>query len=56
MSAEEAASAAASGAVNAAGALGGTVVEQVRDAVTGTISGVKVILREPFTGEDEEKK
>jgi len=27
----------------------------VRNAVTGTISGVKVILREPFKGEEEEK-
>jgi hypothetical protein len=31
-------------------------VTQVRNAVTGTISGVKVILREPFKGEGEEKK
>ncbi len=42
--------------MKAAGELGGTAVEQVRDAVTGTISGVKVIIREPFKGEEEEKK
>ncbi len=56
LSAEEAASAAATGAVKTAGELGGAAVTQVRNAVTGTISGVKVILREPFKGEGEEKK
>ena len=47
-SAEAAAEAAAEGAVKAARSLGGALGGQVREAVTGTISGVKVILREPF--------
>jgi hypothetical protein len=56
LSAEEAASAAATGAVKAAGELGGSAVTQVRNAVTGTISGVKVILQDPFKDEEEGKK
>jgi hypothetical protein len=27
-------------------------VEQVRNAVTGVISGVKVVIKEPFRGEE----
>jgi len=48
-----AASAAASGALKGAGAVSSTAVEQVRKALTGTISGVKVVLREPFKGEEK---
>jgi hypothetical protein len=46
--AAEAASAAATGAVKAAGEIGSGVAEQVRNAVTGTIAGVKVVLKKPF--------
>ena len=52
MSAEEAASAAASGALKAAGQIGSTAVQQVRNVLTGTISGVKVVLKEPFRKEE----
>jgi len=38
-----------------AGKVSTTAVEQVRNVVTGTISGVKVIIKEPFKGEEEEK-
>ena len=48
MSAEEAASAAGTGALEAAGKIGSKAGETVRDAATGTISGVKVVLKEPF--------
>jgi hypothetical protein len=48
MSAEEAASAAGNGALEAAGSIGSTAEEKVRNALTGTISGVKVVLKEPF--------
>jgi len=48
VSAEEAASAAGSGAMKAAGEVGSAAVEQVRNVLTKTISGVKVVLREPF--------
>lgn len=51
MSAEEAASAAATGALKAAGEVSSAAVEQVRNALTGTIAGVKVVLKEPFKGE-----
>jgi hypothetical protein len=42
MNTAEAASAAATGALRAAGDIGGEAVEQVKRAVTGVISGVKV--------------
>ena len=44
----EAASAAANGAFRAAGSVSAGAGEQVRNALTGTISGVKVVLQEPF--------
>jgi hypothetical protein len=53
MSAEDAASAAASGALRAAGEIGATAVEQVRKVLTGTISGVRVVLQEPFRSDKE---
>ncbi len=56
ISAEEAASAAASGALKAAGKISSTAVEQVRNALTGTIAGVKVVIKEPFKGEEEEEQ
>jgi hypothetical protein len=45
---EDAASAAASGAVEAAGEISESAVKTVRDAVSGTISGVKVVIKTPF--------
>jgi hypothetical protein len=48
MNTAEAASAAATGALKAAGDVGGEAVEQVKRAVTGVISGVKVVVEEPF--------
>ena len=48
VSAEEAASAAAHGALTAAEKVGGAALETVRNALTGTIAGVKVVLKEPF--------
>ena len=48
MDASEAASAAATGAIRAAADIGTTAVEQVQRALTGVISGVKVIVKEPF--------
>ncbi len=53
LSAEDAAAAAASGALTAAEKVGGTALTTVRNAVTGTISGVKVVLKEPFKHEDK---
>lgn len=50
VSGENAASAAAHGALKAADKVGSTAVETVRHAVTQTISGVKVVLKEPFKG------
>jgi hypothetical protein len=44
----EAASAAANGALKAAGEISSQAMQQVRKAVTGTIGGVKVVLKEPF--------
>jgi len=44
----EAASATAAGAIKAAGNISASAAEQVRNAVTGTIAGVKVIVKEPF--------
>ena len=54
MSAEEAASAAATGALKGAGDVSASAVEQVRRTATGMISGVKVVAREPFR--DDERK
>jgi hypothetical protein len=47
VSAEDAASAAADGALKAAGEVGSTAVGAVRKAVTKPIKGVKVVLKEP---------
>jgi hypothetical protein len=44
----EAASAAATSALKAAGNISADAGKQVRDAVTGTIGGVKVVIKEPF--------
>jgi hypothetical protein len=44
----ESASAAANGALKAAGEIGAGAVTEVRKALTGTIAGVKVVLKEPF--------
>jgi hypothetical protein len=51
LKAEDAASAAASGAIKGAGEIGGTAVEQVRKAMTDVIAGVKVVVKEPFKSE-----
>jgi hypothetical protein len=48
LKAEDAASAAASGAIEGAGEIGGTAIEQVRKAMTDVIAGVKVVIKEPF--------
>ena len=48
VAAEDAASAAATGAMEAASKIGESAMSTVRDAVTGTISGVKVVLKAPF--------
>ena len=48
VSGEAAAAAAAHGALKAADKVGTSAVETVRRAVTQTISGVKVVLKEPF--------
>jgi len=48
LSAEAAASAAGTGALEAAGKLGSKAGQTVRDALSGTISGTKVVLKEPF--------
>lgn len=55
MTAEDAAAAAGSGALRAAGEISSTAVDQVRSVLTGTISGVKVVLKEPFRSEKEKK-
>jgi hypothetical protein len=47
VSAEDAAAAAADGALKAAGEVGATAVGAVRKAVTKPINGVKVVLKEP---------
>ena len=47
VSAEDAASAAADGALKAAGKVGSTAVETVRNAVTKTAHGAKVVLKQP---------
>jgi hypothetical protein len=46
--AAEAGSAAATGALKAAGYIGGEALEQVKRVATGTIAGVKVVVKEPF--------
>ena len=48
---EEAASRAATGAVKAAYEISSEVGTKVRNIVTGTISGFKVVLKEPFRSE-----
>jgi hypothetical protein len=48
VSGEQAAAAAAHGALKAADKVGSTALETVRHAVTQTISGVRVVLKEPF--------
>jgi len=47
LSAEDAATAAATGALKGAGEISSTAVDQVRKVVTETISGVKVVVKEP---------
>jgi len=56
MTAEQAASAAATGALKGAGEVSSTAVDQVRDIVTKTISGVKVVITEPFRSEGKGEK
>jgi hypothetical protein len=46
VSAEDAVSAAADGALKAAGKIGSTAVETVRNAVTTTAHGAKVVLKQ----------
>jgi len=41
-------SAAATGALKGAGEISQEAVDQVRKATTGVISGVKVVVKEPF--------
>ncbi len=48
MTAELAASAAASGALKGAGEVSLSALDQVRDVVTKTIEGVKVVITEPL--------
>jgi hypothetical protein len=48
VSAEEAAAAAGSGIIQAAGEVSSTALEQVHGVLTQAISGVKVVLAEPF--------
>ena len=48
VSAEDAAAAAATGALKAAGEISTAAVDQVSRAATGVISGVKVVVKEPF--------
>lgn len=55
VTAEQAASAAGSGALRAAGEVGSTAAEQVQKVLTKTISGVKVVIREPFQTRKEIK-
>ena len=52
--AEDAAAAAANGAVSAAGSFGENTVNSVTNVVTGTISGVRVVVRAPFRGESQQ--
>ncbi len=48
VSAEDAASAAGTGALRAAGEVGLSAIDQVQGVLRKSISGVKVVLREPF--------
>ena len=48
LDAARAASSAAQAALEAAEEVGSVAAEKVRDALTGTIDGIKVILKEPF--------
>jgi len=43
--------AAAAGAIKAAGEISASAGAQVRDALKGTISGIKVVLQAPFKKE-----
>jgi hypothetical protein len=52
----EAASAAGTGAVKAASQFGSEAGRKVRDALAGTIAGVKVVLHEPFKSGKPEVK
>jgi hypothetical protein len=52
VNAEDAASAAAHGALKAAQKVSSTAVDTVRNALTQTISGVKVVLKEPFKSKE----
>lgn len=52
VSAEDAASAAAHGALKAADKVGSIAVGTVRHAVSGTISGIQVVLKAPFDREE----
>jgi hypothetical protein len=45
---EQAAAAAAAGALQGAGDVGAAAVDQVRRTATGLIGGVKVVAAEPF--------
>jgi hypothetical protein len=54
--AEDAASAAASGAIKGAGEVSATAGEEVRRAVTGVIAGVKVVVKEPFKSEERKAR
>ena len=48
LDATEAASAAATGALRAAGKVGQAATAEVTNATTGVISGVKVVVKAPF--------
>src|SRR5436309_3181479 len=48
LDATEAASAAATGALKAAEQISSKAAQRVRKDVTGTINGVKIVLKEPF--------
>ena len=55
LNAEHSVSAAATGAIRGAGEISSTAVQEVRNAVTGVIAGVKVAVTEPFR-KDESKR
>ena len=55
MTAEDAAAAAATGAVDAATQISESAGKSVRDAATGTLSGVRVVVQAPFKGEEDKK-
>jgi hypothetical protein len=54
--AAEAASAAATGALKAAGDVSVSAVEQVQKAATGMIAGVKVVAKAPFSKQRTEQR